>query len=374
MRLVTTESLKDGMKLGKPVYNEHGQVLISDGVALTVRMINRLIELGITFVYIDDPRTDDITSKSPLSEKLRKEAIQTIETTFADIKNEQSYSKAFVIEKTAKHFTDIIRSIMKELKNNQDLLTLLADVYTYDNYIFTHSLNVTMYSLAIGMELKLSDKQLETIGMGAILHDVGKMMVPLDVLMKPGKLTDKEFEEVKKHAEYGFSILRDIPTVSLVSAHCAFQHHERLDGSGYPRGIKGDDIHFFGRLLAVADVFDAVTSNRVYRDAMLPHEGLEILYAGVGSKFETKIVEAFRRSVAVYPVGLTVELNDGRKGIVAKQNHGISDRPIIRILEESGQQLSDPYEINLKEKLDLMIINCDTTQIGKLHDGVGAKR
>jgi putative nucleotidyltransferase with HDIG domain len=238
---------------------------------------------------------------------------------------------------------------------------LLADVYAYDHYIFTHSLNVTMYTLAIGMKLNLPEKDLEILGLGAILHDVGKMKIPEQILLKPDRLSQEEYEEIKKHAEEGFQILRKIPTVSLVVAHCAYQHHERLDGSGYPRGIKDKEIHFFGKIIAVADVFDAVTSNRVYRKALLPHEGLEILYSGSGTLFDQKIIEAFRQAVAVYPSGITVELNDGRKGIVSQQNVGLSDRPIIRILEEKGIEVNCPYELDLKNELDILITACDTT-------------
>lgn len=194
-----------------------------------------------------------------------------------------------MIEKASKQLIELIRNLHSHLKNDTDLLNLLTDVCSYDQYIFTHSLNVTLYSLAIGMHLKLSTKNLETLGLGAILHDVGKMKVPAEILMKPGKLTEEEFEEIKKHSEEGFRILRNVQTIPLLVAHCAFQHHERLNGSGYPRGIKGNEIHEFGKIIAVADVFDAVTSNRVYRQAMLPHEGLEILYAGAGSLFEIKL-------------------------------------------------------------------------------------
>ena len=202
--------------------------------------------------------------------------------------------------------------------------------------------------------------------MGAILHDVGKMNIPFEILGKPGKLTEEEFEMVKKHPEYGFQLLKNIHTVSLHVAHCAYQHHERIDGSGYPRGLKGDEIHELGKIIAVADVFDAVTSNRVYRNAMLPHEGLEILYAGAGNQFEVSIVEAFRRAVAIYPMGLTVELNDDRKGVISGQNIGIGDRPIVRIIEEMGNPLQESYEINLKNQPHLIITRCMAKRYKKL--------
>lgn len=362
MRLISTSHLKPETTLGKSIYNERNQVLLHEGVVLSERMISRLIEMGVPYVYIKDPKTEHIIPKSSLDEKIRRESIKAIEDTFEQIDNGVTISdSSFVIEQASKKFMQLIRSIMFELKDNKELLTILSDVFIHDHYIFTHSFNVTLYSLAIGMELKLNQKQLEILGMGAILHDVGKMKVSLDVLLKPGKLTDDEYSEMKKHAEYGFQILKEVNTIPLLVAHCAYQHHERINGSGYPRGLKEADIHYYGKIIAVADVFDAVTSNRVYRKAMLPHEGLEILYAGSGSMFDRGIVEAFRKSVAVYPVGLTVILNDKRVGIVSKQNTGISDRPIIQILEEDGKRIENPYEVNLVECLDIVIIDCDTT-------------
>ena len=119
------------------------------------------------------------------------------------------------------------------------------------------------------------------IGLGSMLHDIGKIAVSKEILLKPGKLTEEEFQVIKTHTTEGFEMLRNSYSVPLLVAHCAFQHHERLDGSGYPRGIKSKDIHDYAKVIAVADVFDAVTSNRVYRSAMLPHEGLEMLYAGM---------------------------------------------------------------------------------------------
>ncbi|WP_174728384.1 HD-GYP domain-containing protein [Mesobacillus harenae] len=360
MRLVATASVEEGTILAKVIYNDKGQVLLHEGVSLTERVLTRLKEFGIHYIYVKDPDTEDIYYKSSIPDSLRAEAIAAIELTFKQVQSDNKISNSFTIEKASRKFKDIIRILMTELNQSKDLLNLLSNVFVHDNYIFSHSLNVTMYALAIGMELKLSQKELESLGLGAILHDVGKMNTPHKILTKPGRLTEPEFKKVKEHAEDGFNLLRNIITIPLLVAHCAYQHHERLDGSGYPRGLKGKEIHDFGKILGVADVFDAVTSNRVYRQAMLPHEGLEILYAGSGTQFDTAVVDAFRRSVVIYPVGLTVELNDGRKGVISGQNKGLSERPIIRILEEAGSRVN-PYEIDLKTNLSLMITGCDTT-------------
>src|SRR5690606_17963818 len=138
------------------------------------------------------------------------------------------------------------------------------------------------YSLAIGLKLGYSEAQLEGLGIGAILHDIGKVAIPLEILNKKGKLSEEEYTLVKEHTTNGFEILRKIEELPLLAAHCAYQHHERLDGSGYPRGLKGDDIHPYAKLLAVTDVFDALTTERSYRKAMLPHIALEVIFSGTG--------------------------------------------------------------------------------------------
>lgn len=360
MRYVATNTVKPGTKLARGIYNDKGQILLNEGVVLQEGLIKRLNEIGIPHIYIQDKDTKDIFYKEVIPRELKTKAIKTIEETFHQVQLDRTLPSSIAIEKASQNMIKIVRDLHKEIKSNNDLVSLLSDVFTYDNYIFTHSFNVTLYSLAIGMELGLSQKEVEILGLGAILHDVGKMKIPTEILFKPGKLTEEEFAEIKKHPQTGYDILRDVQTISLIVAHCAYQHHERINGSGYPRGIKGDDIHYFAKIIAVADVFDAVTSDRIYRGAMLPHNGLEILFAGSRTLFEEEIVNAFKRSVAIYPVGLTVELSDGRKGVVVKQNKHISNRPVIRILEEEGEEVT-PYEIDLVEELSVVISGCDTT-------------
>lgn len=360
MRLVATSTVQSGTILAKAIYGDRGQILLNEGFELNERILELLENKDITYIYIKDERTDDILIQDPISQELKHKAVLTIESTFRDVQADFSSGGAFVIEKAAQKLKEVVRILHEEISSNKDLISLLSDVFVYDNYIFTHSFNVTMYSLAIGSELGLSPKDLETLGLGAILHDVGKLTVPTEVLFKPGKLAQEEYERIKEHADAGFQILRNIQTISLLVAHCAFQHHERLNGTGYPRGIKGDEILPFAKIIAVADVFDAVTSNRVYRKALLPHNGLEILYAGIGTLYDEKIVHAFKNTIAIYPIGISVELSDGRKGVVSSQNMSVSDRPVIRILEENGMRVT-PYELDLIKELAVVIVGCNTT-------------
>lgn len=358
MRLATTKSLESGTIVGQAVFNGSGKILIQKGLRLTKKMINRLIKLGITYIYIEDKLTNDIKVESTISEQSRINATNMIRDTFNEIKQKGFEERSYILENKSTQMATVVEQLLDEIMNREDALSLLTDVFMTDDYIFQHSLNVTIYSLAIGTELKLTKKKLVEIGVGSMLHDVGKTFIDPDILKKPARLTTFEFETIKCHTQFGYDFLRKQTTIPLVIAHCAFQHHERLDGSGYPRGIESVDIHPYAKIIAVADVFDAVTSNRSYRDAMLPHEGLEILYAGAVNLFDKEIVEAFKRSVAVYPNGLSVELSDNRLGVVARQHKHLCDRPIVRITKNECQQVVSPYDIDLSKCLSTTIKAC----------------
>ncbi|WP_099159998.1 HD-GYP domain-containing protein [Virgibacillus ndiopensis] len=358
MRLISTKSAKPGTILAQTIYNDNGQVLIQKGVLLTERLLNRLSNQGITYLYIDDELTSDIQVQSAISEKLRKEATDAIKGAFFEIKEKGAYDRSYLLEKKGNQLSSVIERIINEILDRDEALSMLADIFITDDYIFQHSLNVTIYSLAIGTEMHLSRKELSEIGLGAMLHDIGKIFLDQEILQKPNKLSDDEYEIVKSHAQLGYDFLRKNNNIPSVVAHCAYQHHERIDGSGYPRGLTGNDIHKYAKLIGIADVFDAVTSNRVYRDAMLPHEGLEILYAGAVNLFEKEMVVAFKKGVAVYPKGLTVELSDRRKGIVVRQNKSLCDRPVIRIISEDNKALTKPYECDLSKVVNVMITSC----------------
>ncbi|MBM7570973.1 HD-GYP domain-containing protein [Aquibacillus albus] len=359
MRLVATKKISEGTELAKPIHSDTGQVLIQKDVQLTRRMLKRLQQLGITYVYIKDAVTEDVIINPPVPDELRIEAIQTVRNSFAEIQDDGYVKNAYLLSKMGEKLSGMVRHFVDEIRSKDDVLTILSNILISDNYIFTHSINVTIYSLALATELGMPAKKLEQIGLGSMLHDVGKVFMPEDILQKKGKLNSHEFEIIKTHTEEGFNFLRKRSgNLPLLVAHCAYQHHERLDGSGYPRGLTEKDIHPYGKILGIADVFDAVTSHRVYRDAMLPHEGLEILYSGAGQLFDKSMVEAFRKTIAVYPNGLSVQLSDGRSGVVVRQNKNLFERPVIRILKENDEQVT-PYDIDLSKLLNVMISSCD---------------
>jgi HD-GYP domain-containing protein (c-di-GMP phosphodiesterase class II) len=191
--------------------------------------------------------------------------------------------------------------------------------------------------------------------MGVIMHDIGKVLVPKEILNQPGRLSVEDFAEIKKHTTYGFELIRKNRDFSIHSAHVAFQHHEQWSGHGYPRGLKGDQIHELGRIAAVADVYDALVSKRPYRSAMEPYQAYEYICSQSGYHFDPEVVKIFMRHVAVYPTGTGVRLNNGLRGNVIRQNRGCPDRPVVRVIYDGNQPLREPLDLDLSRTLHLMI-------------------
>jgi putative nucleotidyltransferase with HDIG domain len=361
MRLISIRKCRPGDTLARSIYTETGMVLVGAGVELTDRMLNRLKNKNITSLYIQDKRTDDIVVEGVISAETRREAMSIIHDALCSVKESpQKWQLIFSDRSFGRQLRQVMAAIADEMKGCRAAMNLMADACAFDNYIFTHSFNVALYSSALAMKSDFTEKEVMEIGIGGLLHDIGKMSVPDEILKKPGTLTHEEFELMKKHAEIGFEMLRKQDDIPLLAAHCAYQHHERWDGSGYPRHLKGEEIHPFARLMAVTDVFDALTTHRIYREPMLPHEAMEVLYSGADRLFDQKYVLALRDTIALYPLGLSVTLNTGEAGVVVDANIGVPSRPVIRILtDENGQQVDEPYEYDLSKRLHLMIVACD---------------
>jgi HD-GYP domain-containing protein (c-di-GMP phosphodiesterase class II) len=357
MRLENLNSCQPGTKLGKSIYNENGKVLLSEGTELTDRLIEKLQKYNITTIYIEDEASEGIEIVDSIPEELLITAGKEIRDGFKTISelnsNGSNFQGMIKSGRAIRSFQKVFRDILSCLSENKSALNLMATTKIHENYVFQHSLNVSIYACQLAIENGLPLKTIEEIGLGALLHDLGKVYIPLEILNKPGALTEEEYGQVKLHCELGFETLRKIHEIPLPVAHCALQHHERIDGLGYPRGLRDDEIHRYAKIISVVDVFDAVTSPRAYRPNMLPHQGLEVLYAGNGTQFDSKQIHLFRECIAIYPQGSTVKLNDGRTGIVTKYNFGAVGRPEIRIIRNEENQEIVPYEIDLSETKNL---------------------
>ena len=246
----------------------------------------------------------------------------------------------------------------------------LADLCSADSYTFQHSVDVTALGLLIGRRILYDrgwldyrgqrqftrfDERLYQLGMGLLLHDIGKLAIPLGILRKPGRLSPSEWEMMKTHPRAGFELLRGSPVSPLVKS-VVLRHHERWNGSGYPDGKQGTAIHEMARIAAVADVFDAITSERAYATARPAHVGVRVILEGSGQLFDPYIVRAFSSLVAPFPPGVDVELTDGRHGIVASVPDDELDRPVVRVIDGPGA----PYEISLQQDRAVGIAGWDT--------------
>ncbi len=360
MRLISINALKAGMVVGRTIWNEAGHPLLQKDAVVTDYVLARLRQLNIKYVYIEDKISYGIEIEETISPTVRKKVVSKITDSFKAVKESKPNQASFVLDQQSKAIGMMVDDLLNSILNSEEIMTVLTDAYIYDEYLYQHSFQVTLYSLAIAKEMGYSYEDLKVIGIGAMLHDVGKLLVPSEILLKPGRLTDEEFEIMKQHTRFGFDILRNLHSVSLIVAHCAFQHHERLDGSGYPRGLVDEEVHPFAKIIGVADVFDAVTSNRVYRQKLLPSQGMAIVEAGSGTIFSPRVVAALRKSVVHFPNGTILLLSDGRRGVVSRQNPEHPDRPFLRIFEEDDKLVDATYELNLQDNYTITIEKVDT--------------
>ncbi|WP_088042967.1 HD-GYP domain-containing protein [Bacillus sp. EAC] len=348
MSLIDTLNLKEGIKIEKPIISKDGKVLVRENIPLTKEMLNRLKKFDFKDIELNDENSERIETSLN-----KREVLNEIEKVYTNVSNiENGLSVEFV----SQNFFPIVDQLIEETSKKRDLSSLLSTVYEYDNYLYEHSLNVALYVLAIGNELRLIKEDLKMLTLGGLLHDIGKLSIPKEILLKEGPLTNEEFSIIKTHPVLGYQMLTENPGLPKIILKMVMEHHEALNGTGYPRGIKEPFIHPFSMIISVADIFDALTTNRSYRKAYLPHQALEILYTMVATKLNIKYVEAFRSAVYVYPKKTFLSLNDGRKGYVIQQNEGLNDRPIISIYEENGKAIL-PYNLDLSVELTTYVVD-----------------
>lgn len=348
MRRILLENISAGMKLAKPLYNADGMVLLNAGIELKSRFVSRLKELDVTYLYVEDALTQDIDIPDVISEKTRLESIASIKNITEQVK----LGKGVEAEKAR----EVANTLVDELCLNHNILLNFIDMRTRSDYLFGHAVNVCVLSIMTGIGLGYDELRLRDLGIGALLHDVGKTRIAPEILKKTGRLTQAEVEEIKKHPLFGFEILRKNQEISLVSAHCAFQHHERHDGSGYPRGLKNSEIHQFAQIVSIADVYDALTADVTYRRAVPVYEALAIITKAGGTYFDAELVNQFADNIAIYPIGTVVRLNDNRIGVVVDISRDYKSQPVVRIIQDENRKpIRTLIELDLSKKPRLYI-------------------
>lgn len=331
------------MVLAKTLYTQNEAPYLVKGTTLTEYYITAIRKYMFAGLYITDDLSQDIEVIDVISEGLRKEAVNCVRKLFTI--NEKVPKDLLMAKK--RELRDQIESIIDELLTNRNLMVNMIDLKFFDEYTYAHSVNVTVLSLVIGISMGLDRKALGDLGLGAVLHDIGKVFVPKEIVNKPGDLTDAEFKEIKTHPFKGYIYGKEIYKIPSASYKGILDHHEKWDGTGYPNRSAGNDISIFGRIISIADVFDALTSTRSYRPAMSPSEATEYIIGNSGIMFDPDIVEVFRKKVAPYPIGSTVNLSNGYVALVIENYEDFCLRPKVRLVCDQNGQTTEPVELDL---------------------------
>ncbi len=347
MKRVYTEELQAGMIVARTVMGTEGRRFINQNTELTANLIQKLQELGIPSVFVKD-NLIDIESDDIVSNKV----LATVSATLKKSLNAFSHGKE--LEMTA--LRKSVNLLIDEVVLNRNTLIQKEEIHSYDDYLLFHPINVSIYAIMTGLSLGYPESNIVDLGLGALLHDIGMMTIDRSIINNPGALKQKEMDAIKQHPEIGFNILRTYHELSATSAHIAYQHHERIDGSGYPRGLRDKEIVEYAKITAVADTFDAVISDHPYRKAYSIADGLTVLKGLQNSFFDAEIVDAFISNVAFYPIGSLIRLVDGRIAVVIAANRFNMTRPVIEIMtDEHGNPLKTNLTVDLQQNSKVKI-------------------
>lgn len=349
MRLIGVVNAKPGDILGQTILSNNGSIMLKENVILTERYINKLHKIGIRYVYIHEEMLEDIEPQDPKFLEIKSDVVKQLSNVFSKLEyNIENVS----LQGTLSAVTDIVEYLLENKNISQ---TYLMEIKTYDNYTYVHSLNTCVLALFFGVQLSYNKSKLIELGMGSLLHDVGKTKIAKSILNKNDKLSTEEFEIMKKHSQYGYDIVNKMNDMSYRSKLIVLQHHERIDGNGYPKGIKGDRISKFAQITSISDVYDAMVSDRIYRKKIKENEAYELILGGAGTLFDWELVNIFKNNFSIYPLGVCVKLSDGQEGFIVGHNKCFPDRPIVRVLYNQEGAKIEPMEIDMVESLDICI-------------------
>ncbi|MCL2199178.1 MAG: HD-GYP domain-containing protein [Defluviitaleaceae bacterium] len=267
--------------------------------------------------------------KSVVDEKLKEEAVDSVKQLFGEISPDGHMNKTTAYQ-CVNNLEGVVTDLLHAIEDDTTGLVHINDLKQYDEYTYHHSLSVSVLSIATGKELGLDSDTLFRLGRCAMLHDIGKQMIPLEVINKKGKLSDEEFLLVKNHTTLGAESLKKNAIGDVELWNGVMFHHEKVNGFGYPHQLKGKDIPLFSKIISVTDVYDAITSFRPYRSPMLPSDAFELILKDVGSAFDFEIVKAFLAKLELYPVNTILELSNGKLGMVIPGSTN-KLRPYVRL-------------------------------------------
>jgi putative nucleotidyltransferase with HDIG domain len=329
---VSVDTLSAGMALAETIVNNNGVVVVWAGLILTEENINTLKKQNIRTVSIFTDTMEELSreQKEDWISKISKEEYQIQYQQGAE-----SFKRVFVeiaAGKTpdSKETDLIIDSILQQKGENSRIVDNMMEIRDIDEYTYFHSVNVSFLSMMIGRWLKLPEEDLHNLVLSALMHDIGKCRIPGRILNKPGKLSDQEYQFMKKHAEFGYQIVKSMPLLNPEIAFGVLAHHERDDGSGYPLGLFSNKLHTFSKIISIADIFDAMTSNRVYKKHQSVFHVFDLMQHGSFGQLDPIILTMFLSNISHYYLGKKVLLSDQTTGEVVFMNTRDFSRPVVR--------------------------------------------
>lgn len=356
MRLVPIELVKPNTIIGKTLYDSSGRILVRAGVVLSQGIISKIKEINILSIYIlDKYSTEEIDDI--IRPELRQKAILTIKDAFLNI-NELTVADKFS-KKQAAHFDNIetmAEDLIENILDNKNVLVPLVDIRSMDNYVYSHSVNVAIISLVLGVALKLTKRQLQHLCIGALLHDVGKSFISREIILKKEELSSEEITILQQHPTLGYRYLSDAYNLSANIKLIVLQHHERPDGFGYPKKLLNNEINILSKIVSITDTYDSLCAGRPNKKAMFPSDVLEYLMSNAGKAFDYDIVNTFCKIVVPFSKGTLVELSNGNIAVVQDTLPGFPLRPIVKVIKSSRND-EIGTEINLIDHTSL-VINC----------------
>lgn len=355
MRAVSISNIKEGNILGKSIYSSEGRLLLSKGMELDKKLVSTLRKHQIMYVYIEDRISEGIEIHSIVDEKIIIETIGTMKKIFdmAMYRSKGKEKMEWIPLQAHLEVQNVIENILYNLKENENVLYSMTELMGTDMYTYKHSVNVSILAILTARSLGIGEKEIRDVAMGALLHDLGKTRIEPDILNKTREFTEEEIELIGKHPEYGYDIVKNDLSLSYITKQIIYSHHELLDGSGYPRKLKGDEISIYSMIVTICDMFDSMTSDKFGRRKMSIYKTLEIMSAKIFDKLDANVYNRFIENIAIYPIGTGVILEDGRKGIVVDIHRSCPTRPILRIIEDKGN--AEYYEIDLMKNLTIFI-------------------
>ncbi len=352
------EKLTEGMELARNIPGLNPMLPFAvAGYKLNARTICRMKKIGIQGAYICTELTEGIEPEDFVEPELKAKLLTSIRSTFdKNLKKITFQSSRQVYQDMAA----IAQSVVMNVLSKDKYLFQMIDIRDYDSYTYSHSLYVGILSVLLGRYIGLSISQLNDLALCGLLHDIGKTDIPIEITNKTGPLNEDEFEIMKQHPCLSYKKLGEKNHISQVVLQGIQTHHEKFDGSGYPFGLKGINIPLFGRILAIADVYDALNSTRPYRKAWSPRQIFDYLMSCSNTHFDPELLTAFLHCVTAYPIGSIVHLSDGSTAVVKDNTPGFSLRPIIRFISPASKAGRD---INLScEALNITIVDDDNLQ------------